>query len=90
MKEQLVNIHPEVIMFMSKIRKLSIHEYNEDFAINKVMQSVFHEKPNFKLPRMNTVNHSFYISQHKKMMMQRVNAIIICGGSVFVCRSRVG
>ena len=36
-KEQLANIHPEVIMFMSKIQKLSVHEYNEDSTLNKVM-----------------------------------------------------
>ena len=90
MKEQLVNIHPEVIMFMSKIRKLSVHEYNEDSALNKVMQSVFHEKLNFKLPRMNTMNHSSYISQHKKMLTRRMNVVIICGGTVLLCRSRAG
>lgn len=35
-KEQLANIHPEVILFMSKIRKLSVRDYNEDSALNRV------------------------------------------------------
>ena len=34
-KEQLANIHPEVILFMYKIRKLSVLEYNEDSALNR-------------------------------------------------------
>lgn len=35
-KEQLANIHPEVILFMSKIRKLSVRDYNEDSALNRI------------------------------------------------------
>ena len=35
-KEQLANIHPEVILFMSKIRKLYVREHNEDSAQNRV------------------------------------------------------
>ena len=34
--EQLVNIHPEVILFMAKIRKLYVHEHNEESAQNRV------------------------------------------------------
>ena len=35
-KERLANIHPEVIMFMSKIRKLSVSDNNEDSALRRV------------------------------------------------------
>ena len=35
-KEQLANIHPEVIMFMSKIRKMSVPDNNEDSALSRV------------------------------------------------------
>jgi hypothetical protein len=48
-KEQLANIHPEVILFMSKIRKLSVREYNEDSALNRVNAISFHEKQNLEL-----------------------------------------
>ena len=35
-KEQLANIHLEVIMFMSKIKKLFVHDNNEDSALRRV------------------------------------------------------
>ena len=35
-KEKLANIHPEVIMFMSKIIKFSLHDNNEDSALSRV------------------------------------------------------
>ena len=35
-KEKLANIHPEVIMFMSKIRKFSLRDNNEDSALSRV------------------------------------------------------
>ena len=35
-KEQLASSHPEVIMFMSKIRKLSVPDNNEDSALSRV------------------------------------------------------
>ena len=35
-KEKLANIHPEVIMFMSKIKNLSLHNNNEDSALSRV------------------------------------------------------
>ena len=35
-KEQLANIHPKVIMFMSKIRKLSVLDNNEESALSRV------------------------------------------------------
>jgi len=35
-KKQLASIHPEVILFMSKIRKLSVRQHNENSAQNRV------------------------------------------------------
>ena len=35
-KEQVANIHPKVIMFMSKIRNLSLCDNNEDSALSRV------------------------------------------------------
>ena len=35
-KEQLANIHPELILFTSKIRKLYVREHNEDSTKNMV------------------------------------------------------
>ena len=60
MKEQLVNIHPEVIMFMSKIRKLSIHEYNEDSALNRVNAICVSQETEFRTTK-NEHSESFLL-----------------------------
>lgn len=47
-KEQVANIHPEVIMFMSKIRKLSLRDNNEDSALSRVNAICFSRETTFR------------------------------------------
>ncbi|KAM4107751.1 hypothetical protein ACJW30_04G168900 [Castanea mollissima] len=35
-KQQLTNVHPEVLLFLSKIRRLSVREHNKDPRLNTV------------------------------------------------------
>ncbi|KAI3820645.1 hypothetical protein L1987_08193 [Smallanthus sonchifolius] len=46
-KDQLSNVHPEVLLFLSKIKRLSVRENNEDPSLNTVSAISISSEKNF-------------------------------------------
>jgi len=47
-KQQLSSIHPEVLLFLSKIKSLSVREQNEDPRLNTVSAIAITKRTNFR------------------------------------------
>ena len=58
MKEKLANIHPEVIIFMSKIKKLFFHDKNEDSSLSRVTEICVSRETKF-ITTKNEIGKSF-------------------------------
>ncbi|XP_020203404.1 uncharacterized protein LOC109788952 [Cajanus cajan] len=62
-KQQLSNIHPEVLLFLSKIRHLSVREDNEDPKLNTVNSvSISSEKEFCTRKNMNAESYTLHLS----------------------------
>lgn len=62
-KQQLSNIHPEVMLFLSKIRHLSVREDNEDSKLNTVNAVSISSEINFCTRKnMNAESYTLHLS----------------------------
>ncbi|KAE9597291.1 putative histidine kinase-like ATPase domain-containing protein [Lupinus albus] len=62
-KHQLSNIHPEVLLFLSKIKHLSVKEVNEDPKLNSVSSVAISSEVNFMTRKnMNAESYTLLLS----------------------------
>lgn len=88
-KKDLSNIHPKSLLFMSKIKKLAVHEL-EHMDLNRTYTIFFYEKLTLELLTAMPMNPSFCICQQKKINFQRNNVVVTRGGSGFLWKTNVG
>nr|XP_043638568.1 uncharacterized protein LOC122609685 [Erigeron canadensis] len=62
-KDQLSNVHPEVLLFLAKIKRLSVREVNEDPRLNTVSAiSISSEKNFVTLKSMDAESYSLHLT----------------------------
>ncbi|XP_055961134.1 uncharacterized protein LOC126673391 [Mercurialis annua] len=62
-KQQLSSIHPEVLLFLSKIKRLSVREGNEDARLNTVNAIAITKETNFKTRKnIDAESYTLYLS----------------------------
>ncbi|XP_054820804.1 LOW QUALITY PROTEIN: uncharacterized protein LOC129319757 [Prosopis cineraria] len=65
-KQQLSNIHPEVLLFLSKIKRLSVREDNEDPRLNTVTAIAISSEINFMTRKnMNAKSYTLCLSSEE-------------------------
>jgi hypothetical protein len=69
-QKELSSIQPEVILFMSKIKKLSVREVHVNATFNKMNGIFVSRETNFKVPRVKTVNRLLCICPLQKVNVQ--------------------
>ncbi|CAJ2664742.1 unnamed protein product [Trifolium pratense] len=71
-KQQLSNIHPEVLLFLSKIRHLSVREENKDTRKNTVTAVSISSEINFVTRKnMNAESYTIHLSAGKNSKEQK-------------------
>ncbi|KAE9607316.1 hypothetical protein Lal_00026672 [Lupinus albus] len=66
-KQQLSSIHPEVLLFLSKIKHLSVREDNEDPNLNTVTAVAISSEVNFMTRKnMNAESYTLHLSTEEK------------------------
>ncbi|KAM3752097.1 hypothetical protein ACB098_04G163300 [Castanea mollissima] len=66
-KEQLSNVHPEVLLFLSKIRQLSVREHNKDPRLNTVSAiAITSETELVERKNIDAVSYTVHLSADEK------------------------
>ncbi|XP_059442796.1 protein NO VEIN-like [Corylus avellana] len=62
-KQQLLSIHPEILLFLSKIKQLSVREHNKDPRLNTVSAIAIRSETNFVTRRnVNAESYTLHLS----------------------------
>jgi hypothetical protein len=82
-KQQLASIHPEVLLFLSKIRHLSVREGNKDSKQNTATSVSISSEINF-VTRKNINAQSYTIHLRGKVVGIKRSAVTTCGSKSFL------
>ena len=67
MKQQLSNVRPEVLLFLSKIRRLSVREHNKDPRLNTVSAIAITSEIELVVRKnIDAVSYTFHLSADEK------------------------
>ncbi|KAM4107745.1 hypothetical protein ACJW30_04G168400 [Castanea mollissima] len=67
-KQQLSNVHPEVLLFLSKIKRLSVREHNNDPRLNTVSAIAITSETEFVLRKnIDAVSYTIHLSADEKV-----------------------
>ena len=85
-KQQLSNVHPEVLLFLSKIRRLSVREHNKDPRLNTLSATAITSETELVL-RKNIDAMSYTI--HLSLPMKRIRGLkgrmpLLYGSVIFI------
>jgi hypothetical protein len=66
-KQQLSSIHPEVLLFLSKIKRLSVREHNKDSRLNTVSAIAIKSETNFATKKsIDAESYTLHLSTDEK------------------------
>ncbi|KAF3970887.1 hypothetical protein CMV_005459 [Castanea mollissima] len=66
-KQQLSNVHPEVLLFLSKIRRLSVREHNNDPRLNTVSAIAITSETELEVRKnIDAVSYTIHLSADEK------------------------
>ena len=85
-KHELSNVHPEVLLFLSKIRRLSVREHNKDPRLNTVSAIAITSETELVVRKnIDAVSYTFHLSLPMKgIRVTRENAATLCGNKSFL------
>ncbi|XP_065022895.1 uncharacterized protein LOC135648851 [Musa acuminata AAA Group] len=65
-KKQLSSLHPEVLLFLSKVRQLSVREDNDDPKLNTVSQISISSEANYQMRKnLNAESYTLHLAAHE-------------------------
>ena len=85
MKQQLSNVHPEVLLFLSKIRKLSVREHNKDPRLNTVSAIAITSETELVVRKnIDAVSYTHHLSADEKDKEYMGECATLCGSKSFL------